>query len=452
MQRYEIEELARRAASQYGVPTDIFLRLIDQESNFNPTVVSPKGAIGLTQLMPGTARDLGVDPKNIEQNVFGGAQYLRQMMDRYPGNMEKALAAYNAGMGNVDKYNGIPPFQETQNYVKNILGTYQNPRDETMSLNPLTNLPIMQRMRQRDPITGLTGFGNFAQALDALLPSEQRMGQAIRDKGAREVALTNRNTTADQLEKLPGGQSYADMIRRGADPTEMFKAYQEAAREGGLMPGTLSKTQYDMIQKTNKDLNSLDAIKALNEARSGYETMLYAFDNPGGVSDYALTVAFAKILDPGSVVRDSEQAAISSTGGVVPGLIARFRNATGGGQSLPQDVREEIFAIANNAYGKAREEAMMARESVVNLAKAAGIDEQYLTAINAPEARNIEDIFNSPDVPLQQNIPENLPKVPEEIISRAADYNDALNIWADYWPTLNAKQQQDYILRGVLPQ
>ena len=201
MQRNEIEELASRAASQFGIPLNTFLRLIQQESNFNPTAVSPKGAIGLTQLLPSTAQDLGVDPNNIEQNIFGGAQYLRQMMDRYPGNMPFALAAYNAGMGNVDKYKGIPPFKETQNYVKNILGTYQEPRNKNMSLNPLTNLPMMQKMRQRDPITGLTGFGNIAQAIDALLPQEQRMGQAIRDKGARQVALSNRNTTADQLEK-----------------------------------------------------------------------------------------------------------------------------------------------------------------------------------------------------------------------------------------------------------
>ena len=98
MQRNEIEELASRAASQYGIPLNTFLRLIQQESNFDPTAVSPKGAIGLTQLLPSTAQDLGVDPNNIEQNIFGGAQYLRQMMDRYPGNMPFALAAYNLSL------------------------------------------------------------------------------------------------------------------------------------------------------------------------------------------------------------------------------------------------------------------------------------------------------------------------------------------------------------------
>ena len=231
MQRNEIEELASRAASQYGIPLNTFLRLIQQESNFDPSAVSPKGAIGLTQLLPSTAQDLGVNPRDIRENIFGGAQYLRQMMDRYPGNMPFALAAYNAGMGNVDKYKGIPPFKETQNYVKNILGTPQTPRNEKMSLNPLTNLPMMQKLRQRDPLTGLNPLQNFAQALDPLLPSEQRMGDSIRKKGAVTAALGKRNTTADQLEKLPGGKPYADMIRQGADPTQMFTEYQKAARD-----------------------------------------------------------------------------------------------------------------------------------------------------------------------------------------------------------------------------
>ncbi len=450
MQRNEIEELATRAASQYGIPLNTFLRLIQQESNFNPDAISPKGAIGLTQLLPSTAQDLGVDPNNIEQNIFGGAQYLRQMMDRYPGNMPFALAAYNAGMGNVDKYGGIPPFKETQNYVRNILGTNQEPRNEKMSLNPLTNLPMMQKLRQRDPLTGLNPLQNFAQALDPLLPSDQRMGDSIRKKGAVTAALGKRNTTADQLEKLPGGKPYADMIRQGADPTQMFTEYQKAAREGGLMPGTLSKTQYDMIQKTNKDLNQLDAIKALNEARSGYETMLYAFDNPGGVSDYALTIAFAKILDPGSVVRDSEQAAIANTGGQVKSMIQRFRNATEGGQSLPDPVREEIFAIANNAYGKTRAEAMSAREQVVNLAKAAGIDEQYLTSINAPEARDVESIFTSPDEPVIDK-PEDLPPVPSQIRERSANFTEATNIWITIWNSLSPEKKVEYIRTGEIP-
>jgi soluble lytic murein transglycosylase-like protein len=113
--------LVRQAAQKYGLPEDLFLRLVNQESGFKADVTSSAGAHGLTQLMPGTAAQLGVDPKDPIQNVDGGARYLKQQYDTF-GTWEKALAAYNSGPGNVQKYGGIPPFEETQNYVRSILG------------------------------------------------------------------------------------------------------------------------------------------------------------------------------------------------------------------------------------------------------------------------------------------------------------------------------------------
>ena len=115
-------EMATAIAREEGVDPDLFLRLVQQESSFNPDAVSSAGAIGLGQLMPGTAADLGVDPYDPEQNLRGSARYLRQQLDEF-GDPQLALAAYNAGPGNVRKYGGIPPFRETQNYVAKILGT-----------------------------------------------------------------------------------------------------------------------------------------------------------------------------------------------------------------------------------------------------------------------------------------------------------------------------------------
>ncbi|GGG58791.1 lytic transglycosylase [Salipiger pallidus] len=115
-------DLARGAARRNGIPEDLFLRLVKQESNFNPRALSHKGAIGLAQLMPFTARQLGVDPHDPAQNLEGGARYLKQQYQAF-GSWRLALAAYNAGPGAVVKHGGVPPYRETRNYVKTIWGS-----------------------------------------------------------------------------------------------------------------------------------------------------------------------------------------------------------------------------------------------------------------------------------------------------------------------------------------
>jgi soluble lytic murein transglycosylase-like protein len=115
-------QLIDSAASKYGIDPAVLKGLIKQESGFNPNAGSPAGAQGLTQLMPGTAASLGVsnvhDPA---QAIDAGAHYLRMQLDRFGGDYSKALAAYNAGPGAVQRYGGIPPYTETRNYVQNVL-------------------------------------------------------------------------------------------------------------------------------------------------------------------------------------------------------------------------------------------------------------------------------------------------------------------------------------------
>ena len=122
--RYKGEylQLARAAARRHGVPEDLFLRLIQQESNWNPRAKSHKGALGLAQLMPATAQYLRVNPHDPKENLEVGARYLKEQYREF-GSWRLALAAYNAGPAAVKKHGGVPPFRETRNYVKVIWGS-----------------------------------------------------------------------------------------------------------------------------------------------------------------------------------------------------------------------------------------------------------------------------------------------------------------------------------------
>lgn len=112
-----------------GAPTDVMMALANQESGFNPKAISSVGAIGVMQLMPDTARGLGVNPYDVLDNIVGGVEYFMQQYKKYKGDRKKALAAYNAGPGAVDKYNGVPPYKETQNYVQSIEAQMKNFKD-----------------------------------------------------------------------------------------------------------------------------------------------------------------------------------------------------------------------------------------------------------------------------------------------------------------------------------
>jgi hypothetical protein len=114
-------EIVNNAARKYGLPPAFVRAVVAAESAYRPDAVSPKGAVGLMQLMPSTAREFGADPKVVEQNVDAGTRYLRDLLLKYDNQAFHALAAYNAGPGAVDKYHGVPPYRETQAYILNVL-------------------------------------------------------------------------------------------------------------------------------------------------------------------------------------------------------------------------------------------------------------------------------------------------------------------------------------------
>lgn len=121
----QLEQMIERQSSQLGVNSDLVRAVVRQESGGNPRAVSRAGAVGLMQLMPDTARQLGVDPYDPEENLQGGIRYLRDMASQFQ-SVDQALAAYNAGPGAVRRYGGTPPYQETQNYVQSIRRMLRN--------------------------------------------------------------------------------------------------------------------------------------------------------------------------------------------------------------------------------------------------------------------------------------------------------------------------------------
>ncbi len=121
------KDMYEQAAEKHGLPVALVKSIVKAESNFHANALSPKGAIGLMQLMPGTAKELGADPLVPEQNVDAGTKYLRTLLVKYEDKEDqvaRAVAAYNAGPGAVDKYNGVPPYLETQGYVRRVLRDY----------------------------------------------------------------------------------------------------------------------------------------------------------------------------------------------------------------------------------------------------------------------------------------------------------------------------------------
>lgn len=127
----DLQARAVEAARRHGLDPELVLAVVAVESAFRPDAVSPKGAQGLMQLMPATARSLQVhDAFDPAANLDGGARYLGSLVSRYDGDLDRALAAYNAGPGAVDRYKGIPPYKETQGYVKKVMRKYKGKRDK----------------------------------------------------------------------------------------------------------------------------------------------------------------------------------------------------------------------------------------------------------------------------------------------------------------------------------
>lgn len=188
-------------AKKYGVDPELALALAKQESGYRQNAKSKAGAIGVMQLMPATAKELGVDPNNVDQNIDGGIRYLAQMIKLNNGNIPLALASYNAGYGSVSKYKGIPPYEETQKYVKNIMSNYTNTQTNGGNVKMATNQNSGNFVTRQDLINAQAALGgSTASAREAAMGGDSRLRLA--EQVRNQYLLTDSLSYEDAINSL----------------------------------------------------------------------------------------------------------------------------------------------------------------------------------------------------------------------------------------------------------
>lgn len=197
----QIKQKIIKAAQKYGVDPELALALAKQESGYNQNAKSKAGAIGVMQLMPATAKELGVDPNDVDQNIDGGVRYLVQMIKLNNGDIPLALASYNSGYGTVSKYKGIPPYEETQNYVKNIMANYTNAQTNGGDVKMATNQNVGNFVTRQDLINAQAALGgSTASAREAAMGGDSRLKLA--EQVRNQYLLTDSLSYEDAINSL----------------------------------------------------------------------------------------------------------------------------------------------------------------------------------------------------------------------------------------------------------
>ena len=258
----DLDAMIRQAAQEQGIDPALYRSLIMAESSGNANAVSPKGAMGYAQLMPATAAELGVDPSDPAQNLKGGAMYLRKMLERFK-DPKLALAAYNAGPANVEKYNGIPPFAETQNYVSKVLGgnKMENTPTQKVSNDPMGSLSKSQRL--------MLAFGALKDAGMALQGGQEGTSFARTMQAINEQQDQSRKARAAEAELAKESQRQAmmDALLLGApvDATAIAAGQQTAPMGGDAPQATISGSLDDQINKLRGQMGAYMSAGLSNE-------------------------------------------------------------------------------------------------------------------------------------------------------------------------------------------
>lgn len=232
-----IMDMVISEAERQGVPVDLALALVNQESGFNPNVKSKVGAIGLMQLMPDTAKSLGVNPYDISDNIKGGITYLKNALIHYNNDVDKALASYNAGFGAVDKYKGIPPYKETQNYVKAIKAgrnkytkIVENQSQVPKDINQLPTSANNLLARMQGQTTGAaTQLPNVSEIVGFKDTPQQMYERATSPQDIKNAAIQGYSTFANR--GLPTTAQELMARQYGAGVQDYANAYQQQVQD-----------------------------------------------------------------------------------------------------------------------------------------------------------------------------------------------------------------------------
>lgn len=364
--------LIGKAAIDNDLPPNLLAAQIKQESSFNPRAVSPAGAQGVSQFMPATAKEMGINPLNPEEAIPAGAKYLRQNIDKFGGDVPTGLAAYNAGPGRVERAGGdisqLPP--ETRNYVTSILKNEPSPTTQVrppssvlpeangVSPQPTVDRKVLAAMLQ-NKFTAPLATQIYGQILtQQLAPKEATWGEVGTDADGNKVMgwINSRTRSVEAVPVKPtaptGGAPAPAGLQipsapENANVKEWRKEYTAAAAKNaasGNLPGTSAEAT-----GMRKELQDVPSYKNMSAAMPIYKAMSEAAGRDTRAADLNLVYGLAKIMDPTSVVREGEINLAQATATLPQQLRAQIESQLTGEGRLKPDVRE---AMLQEAYGR----------------------------------------------------------------------------------------------------
>ena len=267
----ELDSIFEDAANTYGVSSIILKSIAKAESGFNPSAVSSAGAVGIMQLMPSTAAALGVSNSyDARENIMGGAKYISQLLSNYQGNISLALAAYNAGSANVDKYGGIPPFTETQNYVKKVLSymeefgsavsnTVSSVSDQLSSIFSLTGTAIVDILKENTNQMLADFFSSKNISKDALdiLTTILKLKNMISSQSSTATASMAQNTDTSSYTAENTSDDSSDRI--AAAFSKNSEAVEDITKDFSVDVIPFTEPDTDIADSADTDAADTDA-------------------------------------------------------------------------------------------------------------------------------------------------------------------------------------------------